>query len=151
MVLRVAWLRQHTRIATCVTAVLLPSFRVHISGLPTVQPSLRTAAPGAGGSTHSAARGVPDAIGVRPCAVCSRQRCICSLPTSWTVVSCDVRRRDALAGMEVKALDAAMPFDFEHKASVTLDRAKRLTVGIVGFGTFGQFLAKRLVQAGHQV
>ena len=44
-----------------------------------------------------------------------------------------------------------MPFDFEHKASATLDRANRLTVGIVGFGTFGQFLAKRLVQAGHQV
>ena len=51
----------------------------------------------------------------------------------------------------MKALDAAMPFDFEHKASATLDRAKRLTVGIVGFGTFGQFLAKRLMQAGHQV
>ena len=52
--------------------------------------------------------------------------------------------------MEVKALDAAMPFDFEHKASITLGRAKRLTVGIVGFGTFGQFLARRLVEAGHE-
>lgn len=52
--------------------------------------------------------------------------------------------------MEVKALDAAMPFDFEHKASITLDRSKRLTVGIVGFGTFGQFLARRLVEAGHK-
>lgn len=27
----------------------------------------------------------------------------------------------------------------------------RLKIGIVGFGTFGQFLAKRMVQAGHEV
>ncbi len=67
------------------------------------------------------------------------------------LVSIMHQRQRIGAGMEVKALDAAMPFDFEHKASATLDRAKRLTVGIVGFGTFGQFLAKRLVQAGHQV
>ena len=53
--------------------------------------------------------------------------------------------------VDVKALDAAMPFDFEHKAQARLTKAKQLTVGIVGFGTFGQFLARRLVQAGHKV
>lgn len=32
-----------------------------------------------------------------------------------------------------------------------LPRPSRLKIGIVGFGTFGQFLAKRMVQAGHEV
>eukprot|EP00887_Chlorella_sp_A99_P005837 scaffold1.g5837.t1 len=52
--------------------------------------------------------------------------------------------------MDVRALDAAMPFDFEHRAASTAN-GSRLKIGIVGFGTFGQFLAKRMVQAGHEV
>ena len=32
-----------------------------------------------------------------------------------------------------------------------LPQQTRLKIGIVGFGTFGQFLAKRMVQAGHEV
>lgn len=44
-----------------------------------------------------------------------------------------------------------MPFDFEHKASKIIAKRKQLRLGIVGFGKFGQFLAQRLVQAGHQV
>jgi arogenate dehydrogenase (NADP+) len=44
-----------------------------------------------------------------------------------------------------------MPFDFEHRARAELAAAGKLTVGIVGFGTFGQFLARRMVQAGHTV
>ena len=55
------------------------------------------------------------------------------------------------AGLQVQALDAAMPFDFEHKASKSLKQQKSLRIAIVGFGKFGQFLAKRLVAAGHQV
>ena len=49
------------------------------------------------------------------------------------------------------ALDAAQPFDFEHKAVQTLKKQRMLKIGIIGFGTFGQFLAKRLVLAGHEV
>lgn len=52
---------------------------------------------------------------------------------------------------EVTALDAAMPFDFEAKAQARMVKAKQMTIGIVGFGNFGQFLAERLVQAGHKV
>jgi arogenate dehydrogenase (NADP+), plant len=48
-------------------------------------------------------------------------------------------------------LDAAMPFDYEHRAQVQLEKQGQLKIGIVGFGTFGQFLAKRMVQAGHKV
>lgn len=44
-----------------------------------------------------------------------------------------------------------MPFDFETKASARLRAQTSLRIGIVGFGTFGQFLAKRLVQQGHKV
>ena len=55
------------------------------------------------------------------------------------------------SGCKVFALDAAMPFDFETKASARLRAQTSLRVGIVGFGTFGQFLAKRLVQQGHKV
>ena len=51
----------------------------------------------------------------------------------------------------MRALDAAQPFDFEHRARQRLAAEQRLTVGIVGFGTFGQFLARRLVRAGHRV
>lgn len=49
------------------------------------------------------------------------------------------------------ALDAAMPFDYEHKATHALKKQRSLTIAIIGFGTFGQFLAKRLIAAGHQV
>ncbi len=55
------------------------------------------------------------------------------------------------AAVTVQAIDAAQPFDFEHKARAKLNDEKRLKVGIVGFGTFGQFLAKRLVARGHRV
>jgi arogenate dehydrogenase (NADP+) len=49
------------------------------------------------------------------------------------------------------ALDAAQPFDFEGRMQAKQAKEKQLKVGIVGFGTFGQFLAKRLIQAGHVV
>lgn len=52
---------------------------------------------------------------------------------------------------KIYALDAAMPFDYEARAKQNLAAKSTLTVGIVGFGTFGQFLAKRLVAAGHTV
>jgi arogenate dehydrogenase (NADP+) len=50
-----------------------------------------------------------------------------------------------------RALDAAQPFDAEARAAAARAAKGRLTVGIVGFGTFGQFLASRLAKAGHSV
>jgi arogenate dehydrogenase (NADP+) len=44
-----------------------------------------------------------------------------------------------------------MPFDYEARAKQNLEAKNTLTIGIVGFGTFGQFLAKRFVAAGHTV
>ena len=59
--------------------------------------------------------------------------------------------RLGFGAVDVKALDAAFPFDYEAKAQAQLTKARQLTIGIVGFGTFGQFLAQRLIQAGHKV
>lgn len=55
------------------------------------------------------------------------------------------------AARPARALDAALPFDSEARAAARAAKADRLSVGIVGFGTFGRFLAARLVQAGHSV
>jgi hypothetical protein len=55
------------------------------------------------------------------------------------------------SGCLVKALDAAQPFDYESRAAAKLQANNALKIGIVGFGTFGQFLAKRMVTQGHKV
>lgn len=41
----------------------------------------------------------------------------------------------------------------EDESDTETERKKsgKLTIGIVGFGVFGQFLAKRMVAAGHRV
>ena len=49
------------------------------------------------------------------------------------------------------ALDAAMPFDYESRMQRKIAASKKLKIGIVGFGNFGQFIAKRLVSVGHEV
>ena len=53
------------------------------------------------------------------------------------------------------ALDAALPFDYESRARRELVEKQRaedlLKIGILGFGNFGQFLARRFVKQGHEV
>lgn len=53
--------------------------------------------------------------------------------------------------VNVSAIDAAQPFDFESMRSQELEKSTPLKVGIVGFGNFGQFLAERIVKQGHTV
>ena len=60
-------------------------------------------------------------------------------------------RRRAAGARPPRALDAALPFDSEARAAAKAAKADKLSVGIVGFGTFGRFLAARLVKAGHSV
>lgn len=97
-----------------------------------------------------------------PCSASVSPRCLSSVSsTSHSRGREGLRRRDrhqkgfrrtaALEALLIRALDAPMPFDFEHKAKNIIAKRKQLKIGIVGFGTFGQFLAGRLVAAGHQV
>ncbi|GAQ79610.1 arogenate or prephenate dehydrogenase family protein [Klebsormidium nitens] len=51
----------------------------------------------------------------------------------------------------IRALDAAMPFDYESKKQRELREKSKLLIGVVGFGNFGQFIAKRMIQHGHTV
>ncbi|KAI5074683.1 hypothetical protein GOP47_0010644 [Adiantum capillus-veneris] len=53
--------------------------------------------------------------------------------------------------LKVQAVDAAQAFDFETKQLEKLQIQKRLKIGLVGFGNYGQFLAKRMVEQGHIV
>ncbi|KAL5706949.1 arogenate dehydrogenase (NADP(+)) [Ranunculus cassubicifolius] len=59
-------------------------------------------------------------------------------------------RRD-FRGMTIRAIDAAQPFDLEARNSKLFEKSNKLKIGIVGFGNFGQFLAKTLVAQGHCV
>ena len=72
-------------------------------------------------------------------------------PTTTATTSRPPPRRRRSAARPARALDAALPFDSEARAAAKAAKAERLSVGIVGFGTFGRFLAARLVQAGHSV
>ncbi|KAG5594057.1 hypothetical protein H5410_035289 [Solanum commersonii] len=53
--------------------------------------------------------------------------------------------------LSIKAIDAAQPYDYEALVSNQYAQSGRLKIGIVGFGNFGQFLAKSFVTKGHVV
>eukprot|EP00803_Ostreobium_quekettii_P007905 evm.model.scf_1401.2 EVM.evm.TU.scf_1401.2 scf_1401:21296-26103(-) len=55
------------------------------------------------------------------------------------------------AGLQVSALDAAQCFDFEGRLQEQALQENQLKIGFVGFGKFGQFLAKRFSEQGHQI
>ncbi|KAI4335650.1 hypothetical protein L6164_014281 [Bauhinia variegata] len=51
----------------------------------------------------------------------------------------------------IRCLDAAQPYDYESKLAIEFHNAQKLKIAIIGFGNFGQFLAKTLVRQGHTV
>ncbi|KAF5205521.1 Arogenate dehydrogenase 2 protein [Thalictrum thalictroides] len=53
--------------------------------------------------------------------------------------------------LRIQAIDAAQPFDLESKIVQRFEKSSKLKIAIVGFGNFGQFLAKTLVTQGHTV
>ncbi|KAJ4978472.1 hypothetical protein NE237_009252 [Protea cynaroides] len=60
-------------------------------------------------------------------------------------------RSNGRRSLRIRALDAAQPNDYEAQTSGQSERSVKLRIAIVGFGNFGQFLAKTLVQQGHTV
>jgi hypothetical protein len=53
--------------------------------------------------------------------------------------------------LRVQAIDCAQEFDFEARSAKALKSESKLKIGIVGFGTFGRFLAARFAARGHDV
>lgn len=53
--------------------------------------------------------------------------------------------------LHIQALDAAQSYDYEAHAHDQLQRSTKLKLAIVGFGNFGQFLAKTFIKQGHLV
>ncbi|XP_050374962.1 pyrophosphate-energized vacuolar membrane proton pump-like [Argentina anserina] len=61
------------------------------------------------------------------------------------------RRRIRFRSLEIKSLDAAQVFDYETKLAAEFRSSQSLKIAIIGFGNFGQFLAKTLTRQGHTV
>ncbi|XAR66843.1 Arogenate dehydrogenase (NADP(+)) [Bertholletia excelsa] len=53
--------------------------------------------------------------------------------------------------LRIRSLDAAQPYDYEAQMSDRFLKSTKLKIAIIGFGNFGQFLAKTLVRQGHTV
>ncbi|XP_017981908.1 PREDICTED: arogenate dehydrogenase 1, chloroplastic [Theobroma cacao] len=51
----------------------------------------------------------------------------------------------------LRSQDAILPYEFKGKISESVDDSSKLKIAIVGFGNFGQFLAKTLACQGHSV
>ncbi|KAK9141777.1 hypothetical protein Syun_011177 [Stephania yunnanensis] len=53
--------------------------------------------------------------------------------------------------LRIRAIDAAQPGDYEALIKDQFERSTKLKIAIVGFGRFGQFLAKTFVKHDHSV
>ncbi|KAI3446850.1 hypothetical protein Pfo_003515 [Paulownia fortunei] len=53
--------------------------------------------------------------------------------------------------VRVRAIDATQPYDYEAHLVNRFTQSTKLKIAIVGFGNFGQFLAKAFVRQGHTV
>ncbi|KAJ8548944.1 hypothetical protein K7X08_030910 [Anisodus acutangulus] len=53
--------------------------------------------------------------------------------------------------LRIRAIDAAQPYDYESRVSNQFAQSNKLKIAIIGFGNFGQFLAKAFLRQGHSV
>ncbi|KAK9697954.1 hypothetical protein RND81_08G072400 [Saponaria officinalis] len=61
------------------------------------------------------------------------------------------RRQFPRGNLTIRSIDAAQPYDYETKLANVRESFPKLKIAVVGFGNFGQFLAKTLVSQGHTV
>ncbi|KAA3476858.1 arogenate dehydrogenase 1, chloroplastic [Gossypium australe] len=57
----------------------------------------------------------------------------------------------AFSSNALRSQDVTIPYEFKGNISESVDDSSKLKVAIVGFGNFGQFLAKTLARQGHSV
>ncbi|CAH9107070.1 unnamed protein product [Cuscuta europaea] len=53
--------------------------------------------------------------------------------------------------LRIRAIDAAQPYDYETQISNIFHNSNKLKIAVVGFGNYGQFLAKAFIRQGHTV
>ncbi|KAF8405746.1 hypothetical protein HHK36_007823 [Tetracentron sinense] len=53
--------------------------------------------------------------------------------------------------LRIRAIDAAQSYDYEAHIHDRFEKSTKLKIAIIGFGNFGQFLARTLVDQGHTV
>ncbi|KAL5547731.1 hypothetical protein UlMin_002962 [Ulmus minor] len=62
-----------------------------------------------------------------------------------------LRRRRRRQTLKIQSLDAAQLYDYETKLAADFRSSNKLKIAIIGFGNFGQFLAKTFLRQGHSV
>ncbi|XWS72999.1 hypothetical protein CRYUN_Cryun02cG0088200 [Craigia yunnanensis] len=66
-------------------------------------------------------------------------------------ISCQNGAALASTSNALRSQDVIIPYKFKGKISESVDDSSKLKCAIVGFGNFGQFLAKTLARQGHSV
>ncbi|KAL0427232.1 UNVERIFIED_CONTAM: Arogenate dehydrogenase 2, chloroplastic [Sesamum latifolium] len=107
-----------------------------MSSFSSLQPTTTQAPP-------AAAAGVARRNSLIPCH-CAHQLSVSSFPAQQ--LHSGRRHR-----FRVRAIDAAQPYDYEAHLVNRFTQSTKLKIAIVGFGNFGQFLAKAFVRQGHMV
>ncbi|CAN0878314.1 Arogenate dehydrogenase 2, chloroplastic [Linum grandiflorum] len=74
------------------------------------------------------------------------------LPSSRSTVSFPRPSTSSSAGpLRIRCIDAAQPYDYEAHLRSRHIKSQSLKIAVLGFGNFGQFLAKTLTKQGHTV
>ncbi|KAJ8434992.1 hypothetical protein Cgig2_027835 [Carnegiea gigantea] len=88
---------------------------------------------------------------ISPATLSSRSHLSFFRAVTFSSSRCRHRRRSRGGALVIRNIDAAQPYDYESKLAEVNNSYSKLKIAIVGFGNYGQFLAKTLVAQGHTV